>query len=222
MSIQHWPEEDRPREKLLQHGPQALSDAELLAIFLRVGVKGMSAVALSEHMLTHFGGLSPLSQASLDEFCAIKGLGTAKYVQWQACLEMAKRVVNHQLSTDIMDEAALRYKIHLQLKHQQEEELWIYGLSAQHAYLGQRLLSAGDMQRVQLSKKPLAQMVLDMSADVVVLAHNHPQGSHTPSQQDILYTQHAQALLHMLDVTLLDHVIVGHTGLFSMREHGYI
>jgi DNA repair protein RadC len=221
MSIQNWPEEERPREKLLAKGAAALADSELLAIFLRVGVAGMSAVALSDHLLKHFGSLANLYQATLSDFSAIKGIGPAKYVQLQATLELAKRVLGSQTAEAPISVAQIQEYIQLILQPLTHEECWVFYLDDQRKLIASECIARGDAAHATFCKKKFTQKLLMHTAPIhaAILAHNHPKSTAKPSFSDIKTTQEIFKLLSLFDIQLLDHLIIGAGSIFSMHEH---
>lgn len=224
MSIKHWPEQDRPREKLIAKGAEALSDAELLAIFLRVGIKGVSAVELARQAIMHFGGLRPLMSASKDEFCACMGFGDAKFAQLQAVQEMTKRHLNEQLvREDVFTSAELvkRYlKTRLQIS--QREVFAVLFLDSQHRLINYKELFYGTIDAAVVYPREVVKEALKSNAAACILAHNHPSGVAEPSQADILITGKIKKALDLVDIRLLDHFIVGDGVPVSLAERGQI
>ncbi|MFT2110966.1 RadC family protein [Marinomonas sp. 2405UD68-3] len=224
MSIKHWPEQDRPREKLMAKGAEALSDAELLAIFLRVGIKGTSAVELARQAIMHFGGLRPLMSASKDEFCACAGFGEAKFVQLQAVQEMTKRHLNEQLvREDVFTSAELvkRYlKTHLQIS--QREVFAVLFLDSQNRLIQYKELFYGTIDAAVVYPREVVKEALKSNAAACILAHNHPSGVTEPSQADILITGKIKKALDLVDIRLLDHFIVGDGLPVSLAERGQV
>lgn len=222
MSISQWPAAERPREKLLHHGAAALSDAELLAIFLRTGIKGRSALDLARDLIVHFGGLSPLLQASQSSFCEYKGMGQAKYAQLQACLEMSKRVHGDELrdTTFIANpDACKRYVVHA-LGNRLHETFALVYLNTQHAIVGFEELFQGTIDAASVYPREVVRSVLSKGAAAVILCHNHPSGSCEPSQADIQITKRLQQALALIDVRVLDHLIVAGGRTMSFAERG--
>ena len=225
MSITDWPLHDRPREKLLNHGAKALSDAELLAIFLRVGVHGKSAVDLAQELIAHFGSLAQLFSASLDELSVIKGMGQAKYVQLQAVFEMSRRALADSACrhTVIADLAALKTLIQLHLHDARNEQCIALFLDPSLRLMHIEPLSEGTLTALNLHTRTLAQRALSLNAHAIILAHNHPHGSAEPSDDDIRSTQTLQAQLRPLGLYVLDHFIIADgQPPYSMAEHGHI
>ncbi len=211
LTILDLPEMARPREKLLQQGAISLTDAELLAIFLRVGVKGKNAIDLAQEVIEYFGSLPALLTASQHEFCAHRGLGDAKYAQLQAVLEMAKR---HFLAEAKMGERVTSTSIAVRLLRQQiqdETRESIFGLflDSKHRVLAVELLSTGSLREAPVYPRELVRRALANNAAALILAHNHPSGDPTPSEADINITQQLQTTLKPLDLRLLDHIIIG-------------
>lgn len=224
MAITDWPEAERPREKLISRGAQALSDAELLAIFLRTGVAGKTAVDLARDLLQHFGGLRPLLESGQQEFCFAKGLGLAKYTQLQAVLEMARR---HLLETlqkgDVLVSAELtkRYlQAHLR-SYQQEVFLCLY-LDNQHAVLSTEELFFGTIDGASVYPREVVKRCMQKNAAAVIFAHNHPSGVAEPSQADRQITERLREALSLVDVRVLDHLIVGDAEVVSLAERGWL
>jgi len=224
MSIKHWPEQDRPREKLIAQGAETLSDAELLAIFLRVGIKGVSAVELARQAIMHFGGLRPLMSASKEEFCACIGFGEAKFAQLQAVQEMTKRHLNEQLiREDVFTSAELvkRYlKTHLQIS--QREVFAVLFLDSQHRLIKYKELFYGTIDAAVVYPREVVKEALKSNAAACILAHNHPSGVAEPSQADILITGKIKKALELVDIRLLDHFIVGDGLPVSLAERGQV
>jgi len=222
MSISTWPESERPREKLLSKGPQTLSDAELLAIFLRTGIKGRSAIELARDLLAHFGGLKPLLRASEQEFCSYKGMGLAKYAQLHASLEVSKRVLKDELrESDVITspDVCKRYVQHA-LANRQHETFAVLYLNNQHAILDMEELFQGTIDAASVYPREVVRHVLNKGAAAVILCHNHPSGSTQASQADIQITRRLQSALELIDVRVLDHLIVAGSHVVSFTEQG--
>ncbi|MDG6773886.1 DNA repair protein RadC [Thiomicrorhabdus sp. ZW0627] len=222
MAIRDWHEHDRPREKLLHFGPSSLSDAELLAIFLRVGVKGLSAVELAQNLLDHFGSLPALLNSSEQEFCEAKGLGQAKFVQLKAVLEMARRHFESGLKkgdafTD--PETVAHYLIH-SIGFQQREQFGVLLLDQQHRLITFEVLFTGSLTQASVHPREVLKAVLDHHAAAVILTHNHPSGDPAPSQSDLNLTRTLSEALALIDVRCLDHIILGDFGRWhSLAQH---
>jgi len=222
MAINLWPEGERPREKLLSNGAASLSDAELLAIFLRTGTKGRSAIDLARDLILRFGSLSALVSASHDEFCEQKGMGAAKYVQLQASIEMSKRVFRDEVKEQSFisnPETCKRYVMHALARRQHETFAVLY-LNTQHAIVGFEELFQGTIDAASVYPREVVRSVLKQGAAAVILCHNHPSGSTEPSQADIQITKRLQDALGLIDVRVLDHLIVAGTRTVSFAERG--
>ena len=224
MSIRDWPADERPREKLLLKGAAALSDAELLAIFLRIGIKGKSAVDLARDLLCTFGSLSALLSASKTDFCAQLGLGDAKYSQLQAVLEMARRHYAQPLSQTACFNDAQSVKTYLisELKDQHYEEFCCLWLNSKHQLIKFVRLFRGSIQSATVHPREVVQQALAHNAAAVIFAHNHPGGSMQASDADIRITQKLTDILQTIDIKVLDHIIVAQHQAMSFAEHGLI
>ena len=222
MGINNWPQGERPREKLLQKGAGALSDAELLAIFLRTGVVGKSAVDLARELVSTFGNLTTLFAASEKEFCSIHGLGQAKYVQLQAVLEMARRALHEEMKTGdaLNSPRAVREYLQLLLRGRHQEVFMVVFLDAQHRTLAAEELFHGTLTQTSVYPREVVKRALHHNAAAVILAHNHPSGVAEPSQSDRVLTDALKQSLALVDVRVLDHFIVAGAGCMSFAEKG--
>ncbi len=222
MSILDWPEGERPREKLLQRGAAALSDAELLAIFLRVGVAGKSAVDLARDLLASFGSLTRLFAVAEHEFCAMRGMGRAKYVQLQAVLEMARRALHEEMQAGdaLNSPRAVREYLRLLLQARKQEVFVALFLDAQHRVIASEELFQGTLTQTSVYPREVVKRALHHNAAAIIFAHNHPSGVAEPSQSDRLLTQALQRALDLVDVRVLDHFIVAGAGCLSFAEQG--
>ncbi len=222
MAITDWHEFDKPREKLLRFGEQQLSDAELLAIFLRVGVKGKSAVQLAQELLDEFGDLHQLLNATQQDFCRAKGLGKAKYAQLKAVLEMARRHFETGLQKSAaftQPEMVARY-LNFELGHLNRERFAVMLLDQQHQLIKLETLFEGTINQTEVHPREVVKCVLDHAASAVILAHNHPSGNPEPSQADLTLTNTLSQALNLVDVRILDHIIIGDQGRWhSFAEH---
>lgn len=223
MSITDWPANERPREKLLQRGSSALSDAELLAIFLRTGVKGKSAVDLARDLLSNFGNLRSLLCANLDDFCTHHGLGPAKYAQLQAVLEMAKRHLYEDLQRGDALENPSNTKNYLaaQLRSYKHEVFAGLFLDNRHRVIKFEELFTGTIDGASVYPREVVKKAISYNAAAIIFAHNHPSGVAEPSQADRQITQRLRDALALVDVRVLDHIIVGDE-LVSFAERGYL
>ena len=224
MAIRDWPAEERPREKLLQRGPQSLSDAELLAIFLRTGLPGMSAVDLARELLGQFGGLRQLLEADLPSFSQGKGLGMAKYVQLQATLELSRR---HLLSTLQRGDALTspqhtRRYLSAQLRDRHQEVFACLFLDNRHRVLAFEEMFYGTVDGASVHPREVVRRCLSHNAAALILAHNHPSGIAEPSRADEQITHRLKDALALIDVRVLDHLIIGDGEITSLAERGLI
>jgi len=225
MAITDWPESERPRERLLQHGAGALSDAELLAIFLRVGVKGASAVDLARTLLGHFGSLNRLFGASAAEFAAIPGMGDAKYAQLQAVLELARRALREEIAAGdaLTSPRAVRDWLRLTLAALPHEVFMVLLLDAQNRLIAAEELFRGTLTQTSVHPREVVKLALSHNAAGAILAHNHPSGVAEPSRADEALTQALKQALALVDVRLLDHFIVaGAADPLSFAERGLL
>jgi len=221
VSIVDWPEGERPREKLLLRGAAALSDAELLAIFLRTGVPGKSAVDLARDLLGKYGSLTSLFAAGLDDFCTTKGMGPAKFVQLQAVLEMSRRALKEELQRgDTLDSPrTVRDYLQLLLAGRQQEVFMVLFLDTQHRVIASEEMFHGTLSQTSVYPREVVKRALTHNAAAVILAHNHPSGVAEPSGADQLLTSALKQALALVDVRVLDHFVVaaGHTLSFAER-----
>ncbi len=224
MAITDWPEGERPREKLLQRGASALSDAELLAIFLRTGVVGKSAVDLARELLHRFGSLTTLFAAREKDFCEIHGMGQAKYVQLQAVLEMARRALREQMvSGDALNSPrAVRDYLQLVLRGRLQEVFMAIFLDAQHRVIASEELFQGTLTHTSVYPREVVKRAMHHNAAAVIFAHNHPSGVAEPSRADRQLTDVLKQALALVDVRVLDHFIVGGADGLSLAEQGWV
>lgn len=224
MSIRHWPAAERPREKLLERGAASLSDAELLAIFLRTGVVGCSAVELARRLLHEFGSLRALLEADQASFSSHLGLGRAKYAQLQAVLEMARRHLAEQLRRDSALESpqAVRDFLKARLRHEAHEVFACLFLDGRHRVLAFEVLFHGSIDSASVYPRQVVKRALAHNAAALILSHNHPSGISEPSQADRRLTQRLKDALALVDVRVLDHFIIGDGEPLSMAELGWM
>lgn len=222
-TLKNWPSAERPREKLLKLGAVSLSDAELLAIFLRTGVKGCNVVDLSRLLLQRFGSLANVFRASQDEFCSHHGLGRAKYVQLQACLEMSKRYLAEKLmqqGSALTSSQATRNYLIGELRHETREVFAVLFLDNQHQVLIFERLFFGTLDAAAVYPRIVVEQALKHHAAAVILAHNHPSGIAEASIADKLITQKLAQALQLVDIRVLDHMIIAGPLCYSFAENG--
>ena len=224
MKIKLLPKDSQPREKLLQRGAYALSDAELLAIFLRTGVKGMNVIELADKLITEFGSLRKLFSSSKQEFCSHKGLGEAKYVQLQAVLEMTQRYLAETINKgDALTSPDLTKQYLMSILRDREREgFLILYLDNQHQVICNELLFEGTIDSASVYPREVVKRALHHNAAALILAHNHPSGISEPSQADKRVTYRITDALALVDIRVLDHFIVGDGEVVSFAERGLI
>ena len=221
MSIKDWPADERPREKLLAKGSGALTDAELLAIFLRTGITGKTAVDLARELLDQFGSLQALLNADQTQFCQGKGLGSAKYTQLQAVLEMARRhfVEILQRGDALTSPEATRAYLSAQLRGYSYEVFACLFLDNQHRIIQLEELFRGTIDGASVYPREVAKRALFHNAAAVIFAHNHPSGINEPSQADKSITDKLKQALTLFDIRVLDHFIIGDGEPYSFAEN---
>ncbi|MBY0574647.1 MAG: DNA repair protein RadC [Undibacterium sp.] len=224
MGINDWPEDQRPRERLIKLGAQALSDAELLSVFLRMGVKGKNAIELGKDMLCQFGSLRGLFGASIKDFSAMHGLGNAKYAQLHAVLELAKRAINEELQSNCLlsSPQSVRQFLLLSLGQKPHEAFTVLFLDMKNRLIISKEMFQGSLGHASVYPREVVKSALSYNAASVILAHNHPSGSTAPSQADRQITLTLKNALSLVDVRVLDHFIVAQNGVYSFAEHGEI
>lgn len=224
MPITDWPRNERPREKLLSQGPAALSDAELLAIFLRTGMVGKTAVDVGRELLGRFGGLRGLFLASAEAVCEAPGLGHAKYAQLQAALEMGRRFLAERLKRGAALNSTLdtRHYLEAALRDRPYEVFCCLFLDNRHRILAFEELFRGTLNGTAVYPREIIRRVIAHNAAAVILVHNHPSGVAEPSRADELLTSRLREALALVDVRLLDHLVVGDGEMTSFSERGLL
>lgn len=224
MAIRDWPEDARPREKLLRQGAGALTDAELVAVFLRTGLPGMSAVDLGRDLLERFGGLGGLCRADRKSACAAPGVGEAKYALLQAIMEMARRTLDEAMQTGdaLSSPAAVRDYLRLTLRSKEYEVFCCVFLDAQNRVIAVEELFRGTLTQTSVYPREIVKRALSHNAAALILAHNHPSGVAEPSQADRTLTRHLTDALALVDVRVLDHFIVAGATSLSFMEAGHL
>lgn len=224
MAITDWPLAERPREKLLIQGAGTLSDAELLAIFLRTGCQGKSAVDLARELLVSFGGLRQLLEADRATFCRGFGLGNAKYTQLQAVLEMSKRHLQAELQVgDLLSSPDLvRSYLTAAMRHLPYEVFTVLYLNTQNSLIAAKELFRGTIDSAQVHPREVVKQTLELNASSVIFAHNHPSGVAEPSMADQAITSRLKKALALIDVRVLDHLVIGNGEVVSFAERGLL
>lgn len=224
MPIKNWPPAERPREKLLSKGPQALSEAELLAIFLRTGVKGKTALDLARDLLTSFGGLRALLEAERHSVCRFPGLGDAKYAGLQAALELCRRYLGAKLSRSgvLSNPKETRSFLAVSLRGYPHEVFACLFLDNRHRVLSFEELFKGTIDGTTVHPREVVKRALANNAAAVIFAHNHPSGVSEPSQADVLLTRRLRDALSLVDIRVLDHFVIGDGEAVSLAEKGLL
>ena len=224
MVLKDLPPEARPREKLLERGPAALADAELIALLLRTGLKGTSVLHLSQNLLTEFGGLSGLLQAQPDDLKRIKGLGPAKRAEMSAVLELARRSLAQELMQRPVFDSPTRVKdyLRLQIGARPHEVFVVLFLDAQNRLIRSEEMFRGTLTQTSVYPREVLKRALELGAAAVLLAHNHPSGAAEPSKADEYLTQTLGKALALIDVRVLDHLVIGQAEVVSFAERGLI
>lgn len=224
MAITDWPVDDRPREKLLNKGVDALSDAELLAIFLRTGVSGKSAVDVARELLVRCGSLWALCNGRESDVCELPGMGRAKYAQLQAVMEFARRSLKEKLvaGNALNSPSAVRDYLRMRLQALPHEVFVVLFLDAQNRVLTSEEMFRGTLTQTSVYPREVVKRALHHNAGAVIFAHNHPSGIAEPSHADETLTQALKQSLALVDVRVLDHFIVAGSGVLSFAERGLL
>ncbi len=224
MAIPDWPLQERPREKLLQQGAAGLSDAELLAIFLRTGTVGQSALDLARSLLSTFGGVRGVLDATRDAFCNHPGMGDSRYTLLQAALELARRHMLEGLQrSDCLTSSALtRNYIRSRMRAYEREVFLCLFLDNQHRVIAQEELFHGTIDGSMVHPREVVRRSLHHNAAALIFAHNHPSGVAEPSQADISITRRLKNALALVDIRTLDHLVVGDSEVISLAERGLL
>jgi DNA repair protein RadC len=224
MAIRDWPSDERPREKLLDKGAAALSDAEILAILLRTGTPGRSALDLARDVLASFGSLRQLIAADRGRFCAAAGLGLVRYAELQAAAEIARRQLSQTLRAGplLASPKATRDFLSARLRDLEHEVFCCIYLDKRHRLIQFEELFRGTIDGASVHPREIVKLALQRNAAAVIVAHNHPSGIAEPSQADELITQRVKEALALVDIRLLDHIIVGDGVSVSLAESGLL
>lgn len=224
MAITDWPAEHRPRERLIRDGAHSLSDAELLAVFLRVGVAGKSAVDLGRDMVQRFGSLNALFCASLEDFSSVNGLGPAKFAQLQAVVELARRALGEELKAGALltSPTAVRQYLQLLLGRKSHEAFTVLFLDARNRLIATDEMFRGTLTQASVYPREVVKAALERNAASIIFAHNHPSGIADPSAADRSLTGTLQQALALVDIRVLDHFIVAGADVYSFAENGLL
>lgn len=222
--ISKWPEHEKPREKLILRGPNALADSELLAIFLRTGTRGKTAVDLARELIAEYGSLRAILEADINQFCQGLGLGKAKYAQLQAVLEMGRRHLYETLQRgDVLSnpDDARDYLV-ARLRNYPQEVFACLFLDNRHRVISFDELFHGTIDGASVHPREVVRRALRHNAAAVILAHNHPSGVAEPSSADDAITRRLRDALALIDIRVIDHLIVGDGHTVSYAERGLL
>lgn len=224
MVLKDIPVDARPRERLLALGPSALADAELIALLLRTGLKGVSVLQLAQQLLDAFDGLGGLLEAHAQDLKRVKGLGPAKRAEIAAVMELARRSLAQELKQRAVLSTPQQVKDFLRLKlaHLGHEVFAVLFLNAQHQLVALEEMFRGTLTQTSVYPREVVKRALELQASAVILAHNHPSGAAEPSRADEFLTQTLKAALALIDVRVLDHLVVGRAGVVSFAERGLL
>ena len=222
-SVREWPEFERPRERLLKEGAQSLSDAQLLAIILRTGSNKKTVIDTAMDLISRFGGLKGIEEASTKELKSFKGLGNAKIAQIKAAFELGKRVLSHTFQKQIFNSASIVYNYFFPALNGLKKEVFIsLLLDTKLKLIREVKISEGILNQSLIHPREVFKEAVKESAFAIILVHNHPSGDPTPSEQDIEITKKLKKASEILEISLLDHVIIGNGKYFSMKENKII
>ena len=224
MAITDWPLQERPRERLLALGAASLADAELVAILLRTGIKGKSAVDLARQLLGRFGSVGGLLDAGSTKLAGTPGLGSAKLAQLQAALELARRALKEEISSRnaLSSPRAVRDYLRLALAGREQEVFVVLLLDAQHRVIAYEELFRGTLTQTSVYPREVVKCALKHNAAAVIFAHNHPSGVAEPSHADEILTRSLKSALALVDIEVLDHFIVAGSRTMSFAERGLL
>jgi DNA repair protein RadC len=221
-TIHDFPVDERPRERLKNYGPASLSNAELLAILLRVGSKGENVVALGTRLLIEFGGLPGLAKAGFPEVAAVRGLGLAKTAQVKAALELGRRLLlaSPEARPQITSPADVASLLMLEMGHLEQENLRALLLDTKNRVLGSPTIYIGNVNSSIIRVGEVFREAVRQNATALILAHNHPSGDPTPSPEDVRVTRSVVEAGVLLGIEVLDHLVIGHQRFVSLKERG--
>lgn len=225
--IKELPEEERPYEKCLRYGPEALTDSELLAIILRTGTSGSSSLDLARRILHHGTreeGLLGIHHLSLNELMEIKGIGQVKAIQIKCIGELSKRIasISAQKELDFQNPASIAEYFMERMRHEEQELMICMMLDTKNHLLGEEIISKGTVNSSLVSPRDLLLTALRYRAVYIILVHNHPSGNPTPSADDIHLTTKMMEACNLIDIPLLDHIVIGDQQYISFREEGLL
>jgi DNA repair protein RadC len=218
--IADLPATERPRERLADLGAEALSDAELLAIMLRVGIRGMNAVQLGQHLLQTFNGLAGLYRASFEQICQVKGIGKAKAAQLQAALELGRRYLKEQRGERpaIHSPKDAADQVMFEMSGMVQENLWVLLLDTRNRLIDIEHLYQGSLNSSTVRVAEVFKKAMLLNSAGIIIVHNHPSGDPAPSPEDIALTKTLVETGKMLDIQVLDHLVIGGNNFISLKE----
>jgi DNA repair protein RadC len=224
MSIASWPNKEQPREKLISHGAETLSDTELLAIFIRCGTKGKTAIDLARLLLQRFGSIRNLLDADLTQICQSPGLGRTKYTELKAAVELTRRYLHEKIHhTNIISNAKAAYLfLTAKLRDRKQEIFACLFLDNQNRLLHYEELFFGTINSANVYPREIIKMALQHNASGLIFAHNHTSGASTPSPHDKILTQKLRKILEPLSIRVLDHIIIGSNSYTSLAKTGLL
>lgn len=223
-AIKDWPEDERPRERLIKHGVEVLSDAQLLAVLLRTGHHRQNAVDLAMRLISQFGGLMFLSQATVEELCTVRGIGPAKAAHLKAALELGRRTISLPLHAGIKIKSSqdVYRHYHARLKGLKHELFKVILLDGRNRILRDATISEGSLTASIVHPREAFNPAIRDSAGAVIFLHNHPSGDPAPSREDHELTKRLVACGDLLGIKVLDHLVVGDGRFFSFADQGQL
>lgn len=223
MTIKHWPAATRPREKLVEHGAECLTDAELLAVLFGTGIPGKNAIELAQRALMHHQSLRGLLTSNLSDFCKVKGLGIARYTSLKAAVELGRRESRLSLvrGAHLHNSEVVEQFLKGHMRHHEHEVFAVLFLDNRYRLLAFETLFHGTIDSATVHARQILKRALHHNAAAVILSHNHPSGVAEPSESDVQMTRRLREALELIDVRVLDHVVVGGSDTCSMAELGY-
>ena len=224
LKIPDWPEDERPRERLIRFGAQSLADAEILAILLRVGNHETTAIDLARQIISDFGGFRGLDSRSVPELCKINGIGPAKAAQIKAAIELGKRLfVEEKRLKDRVESSEDVYKlVSPHLRDLQREVFRLLLLTSRNSIIADIVLFEGSLTESMVSPREIIKEALNQAAASIVMVHNHPSGNPSPSEEDKIVTKRLKVVCESVGINVMDHIIVGESGYFSFADSGLI
>ena len=224
LSIKHWTASERPRERLLKNGVSSLSDAELLAILLRTGIRGQDAVSLSRELIEKFGGLRGLLSADIQTLVHLNGVGPAKASALAAAIEITKRQLRENLTgrNALREPRGVLQYLSADLRDKKKEVFKVLFLNKANHIIGERDLFEGTIDETAVYPREIVKAALDFHATGVILVHNHPSGRNAPSPEDKAITEKIRSACELVSIKVLDHLIIAGSNYFSFKESGWL